>query len=172
MNLLHLLIAVGGFVAMEGVSYATHRWVMHGAGMRWHRSHHLPSEGRVERNDLFPVLFSMIGFGVFLAASLTATGWLYWLGGGIAAYGLLYLLVHEVYIHRRVPCPLADRRSLDRLRDAHEIHHLFGGEPYGMLFPVVSDELRRRAAAHRASAAEAPPRLERLDRMRRRRTRL
>ena len=47
------------------VSYATHRWVMHGPGMGWHRSHHRPPAGRWERNDLFPLCFSVIGFALF-----------------------------------------------------------------------------------------------------------
>ena len=44
------------FVAMEGVSYAAHRWVMHGRGMGWHRSHHAPPAARFERNDRFPLV--------------------------------------------------------------------------------------------------------------------
>jgi beta-carotene 3-hydroxylase len=155
MKLSYVLVALGGFVAMEAVSYATHRWVMHGFGMRWHRSHHRPSTGGLEKNDLFPVFFSSIGFGVFLTASLTSTTWLYWLGGGITAYGAVYLAVHEVYIHRRLACPIDDRDGLDWLRDSHEIHHLFGGEPYGMLLPVVKSDLRRRAAER--VAEQTPP---------------
>ena len=37
-----VLLFAAAFVAMEGVSYAGHRWVMHGPGMGWHRSHHAP----------------------------------------------------------------------------------------------------------------------------------
>ena len=172
MSIRLVAVAVIGFVAMEGVSYATHRWVMHGFAMRWHRSHHLPPQGRFEQNDAFPVLFSLIGFAVFLVASLTATTWLYWLGGGIAGYGLLYMLVHDVYIHRRLPCPIDHRRTLDWLRDSHEIHHLYGGEPYGMLLPVVGKQLRRKAAAQPRSGDEREPAAPRRDKIRRTRTRL
>ena len=167
-----LAVASGGFIAMEGVSYATHRWIMHGPGMRWHRSHHVPAQGRFEKNDLFPVFFSTIGFLVFLSASLTATTWLYWLGAGITGYGLVYMLVHEVYIHRRLPCPINDRAALDWMRDSHEIHHLYGGEPYGMLLPVVTGDLRRRAAAHRQPPAVPASGTPRRDKMRRSHTRL
>ncbi len=175
-----VLVAIGGFVAMEAVSYATHRWVMHGFGMSWHRSHHSPATGGgFEKNDLFPLLFSSVGFGVFLTASLSSTTWLYWLGGGITAYGLVYLAVHEVYIHRRVTCPIDDRASLDWLRDSHEIHHLFGGEPFGMLLPVVRGDVRRKAAslvaernAARQSDADSSVRLSRRSINRSRRARL
>ena len=37
-----VLLAVGAFVAMEAVSALAHRAVMHGPGMVWHRSHHVP----------------------------------------------------------------------------------------------------------------------------------
>jgi beta-carotene 3-hydroxylase len=135
------------FVAMEGVSYATHRWVMHGVGMAWHRSHHAPSTGGVERNDLFPVCFSLVGFGAFLAAALTGSTSLFWVAAGITAYGAAYLFVHEVHIHRRVSVTVPRVAYLEWLREAHRDHHLAGGEPYGMLLPLVRDATRRERAA-------------------------
>jgi beta-carotene 3-hydroxylase len=36
---------------------------------------------------------------------------------------------------------------LDRLADAHALHHRFGGEPYGMLVPIVPASVRARAEA-------------------------
>jgi beta-carotene 3-hydroxylase len=131
-----VLLVVLGFVAMEGVSYATHRWVMHGPGLRWHRSHHAPPTGRFERNDRFPLCFSLVGFVLFLIGALGVDA-LTWLGAGVTAYGVAYLFVHEVYIHRRVRTPLPRLRYLDWLRDAHRDHHTGGGEPYGMLLPLV-----------------------------------
>ena len=38
-----LVLVLASFAGMELVSYAVHRWVMHGAGMSWHRSHHAPA---------------------------------------------------------------------------------------------------------------------------------
>ncbi|MDP1819144.1 MAG: sterol desaturase family protein [Acidimicrobiales bacterium] len=135
------LVFVAAFLVMEAVSYATHRWVMHGVGMGWHRSHHAPPAGRLERNDLFPVCFSVLGFGAFLAAALLGSATLYWLAGGITLYGAAYLFVHEVFIHRRVSVRLPPVAYLGWLREAHRDHHVSGGEPYGMLLPV-----RRRPA--------------------------
>ena len=65
---------------------------------------------------------------------------------GVSAYGLLYALVHDVYIHRRLPLFRRRHALLERLADAHRIHHLYNGEPYGMLVPVVPRDLRERAA--------------------------
>ena len=36
--------------------------------------------------------------------------------------------------------------TVDRLGDAHRIHHLYNAAPYGMLFPVVPAVLRDRAS--------------------------
>lgn len=143
-----LLIGLAAFVAMEPVTYAAHRWVMHGIGDRLHRSHHRPPAGRVEANDWFPVLFAAVVL-VGLAVGFNVPGWgaLVPVGVGVTAYGAVYALVHDVYIHGRLPL-FGDRRYalLDRLAEAHRIHHLFNGEPYGMLVPVVPADLRARAA--------------------------
>jgi beta-carotene 3-hydroxylase len=146
MRLLELsTVAVLSFISMEAISYATHRWVMHGAGMRWHRSHHSGATTGWEKNDLFPLVFSVVGFAMFLSAATTHVDALFWAGGGVAAYGATYLFVHEIYIHRRLPIEVPQNRYLEWLRQSHRIHHLFGGEPFGMLFPIVSRSLRVRA---------------------------
>lgn len=154
-----IVVALVAFVAMEPISYASHRWVMHGFGMRWHRSHHVASSGRWEANDIFPVLFSTVGVAAFAAAALGGASWLYWAGGGVTAYGLTYLFVHEVYIHRRLRSPIDDVAYLDWLRESHRIHHLFGTEPYGMLLPLVPRRLRVRAAERRTMAPSTRSRL-------------
>jgi beta-carotene 3-hydroxylase len=140
------LIALGCFAAMELVSYATHRWVMHGVGMRWHLSHHRPATGRFEANDVFPLAFSLIGFGLFLTAALTRTAALYAAAGGVTAYGVAYLFLHEISIHHRLPIRVRDHRYLRWVRDAHRVHHTLGGEPYGMLLPILSRHRRGEAA--------------------------
>lgn len=131
-----IVLLVAAFVVMEGVSYAAHRWVMHGVGMGWHRSHHAPAAAPLERNDLFPACFSVVGIALFAAGALTGdTAWT-WVAGGVTLYGAAYLFVHEVYIHRRLAPPLPRWRYLEWLRTAHAAHHTGGGEPYGMLLPV------------------------------------
>lgn len=140
-------LVVVAFVAMEGVSYATHRWVMHGIGMVWHRSHHQPPRAPFERNDLFPVCFSAVGVvGFALGTMGPALAPVLWVAVGVTLYGAAYLAVHEVAIHGRLPVPVPRWAYLDWLRDSHRIHHLFGGEPYGMLLPIVPRALRERAA--------------------------
>ena len=54
--------------------------------------------------------------------------------------------MHDVYIHGRVGWVRGRRIAvLDRLADAHRIHHLYNGAPYGMLVPIVPADLRARA---------------------------
>ena len=139
---MNLVVGIVAFVAMEGVSYATHRWVMHGAGMVWHRSHHAPAVGRFERNDLFPLCFSSVGVVLFAAAALGRSPATWAVAAGVTAYGTVYLAVHELYIHRRLSVPLPRLRYLDWLREAHRDHHRTGAEPYGMLLPLVRSSSR------------------------------
>lgn len=141
------LVAVGSFAAMEPLTAATHRWVMHGVGAWFHRSHHRARTGLWERNDWYPVAFAalvMVGFR--LGFQHQAVAWLVPMGIGITAYGAAYAVVHDGYIHRRLPIFGARRwRTLDRLAEGHRIHHLYSAAPYGMLMPVVPAELRARA---------------------------
>jgi beta-carotene 3-hydroxylase len=133
---------------MEAVSYATHRWLMHGRGMPWHRSHHPPSDHGLEKNDLFPASFAAGAVVVFaVAAAKPRLAPLRWIAAGVTAYGVSYATVHELYVHRRVDVPLPRWRYFRWLEDSHRIHHLYAGEPYGMLLPIVRPALRRRAAA-------------------------
>ena len=41
---LGLLLFVATILAMEGVAYVAHRWVMHGPGWFLHASHHRPRD--------------------------------------------------------------------------------------------------------------------------------
>jgi beta-carotene 3-hydroxylase len=143
-----VLVFVSAFAAMEAVSYAAHRWLMHGPAIGWHRSHHAPPTGRFERNDMFPVLFSLPPIALFLSAASGLTPpWTWWAAAGVSAYGLTYLVVHELSIHRRLDARVPDTRYLRWLRSSHAAHHIDGGEPYGMLLPLLSPSRRRGVAA-------------------------
>jgi beta-carotene 3-hydroxylase len=164
------VVFVSAFVAMEAVSYSAHRWVMHGPAMAWHRSHHAPPRGRFERNDVFPVVFSLPAIALFLSAASGLTpSWTWWAAAGVTAYGITYLVVHELAIHRRLDVRVPDARYLRWLRNNHAVHHVDGGEPYGMLLPLLSPSRRRGVAgadrpgpdvlARRASKRETRARL-------------
>jgi beta-carotene 3-hydroxylase len=142
-----LLLALGALVVMEPLTALIHRFVMHGFGMGWHRSHHLPPRATLEANDLFPVVFALATIALLSIGIFGGVDVLVPLGCGITAYGAGYLLVHDVVIHRRLGSRRLPPRVGRRLRAAHNIHHLFSAAPYGFLCPVVPHELRDRAAA-------------------------
>jgi beta-carotene 3-hydroxylase len=52
------LIVVLTVAFMEVFSIVAHKYVMHGFGWGWHRSHHEPRHGWFEKNDLFAVIRS------------------------------------------------------------------------------------------------------------------
>jgi len=144
---------VAAFVVMEPITALVHRIVMHGWGWRLHVSHHRAGAGRLQANDLYPLVFAS------LTMLVMALGF-QWKGqdvlvpatAGVSGYGLCYGFVHEVYIHRRLPFPW-QVGLLERLREAHRIHHRWSGAPFGMLVPVVPRRLRDRAAG-RAGARD------------------
>ena len=145
---LFIVIVLGAFALMEPITAATHRWVMHGIGEWFHRSHHRPGlRPRWERNDWFPVFFgSIVLLGLWLGFNNDDLATLVPVGIGVTLYGATYALVHDGYIHGRLG-PIGSKRVavLDYLADSHRIHHLYNAAPYGMLVPIVPAELRERA---------------------------
>ena len=146
MNAIGLVLLA--FVLMEPTAYLAHRFVMHGRLGGWHRGHHQVRTSTFERNDLYPLVAAAVTI-VLIAAGTVVDGAssLVWIGAGITLYGAAYLFVHDLYIHRRIPRFTWTCAPLERVREAHRIHHLWAGEPFGFLFPVVPRELRDRARA-------------------------
>lgn len=141
------LVVLGAFLVMEPATYAAHRWVMHGFGRLLHDSHHRPETGLFELNDLYPVMFASVTIMAMAAgSSFPSLRPMLVVGIGVTAYGMAYMFVHDVYIHRRLPFFRSRWAVGDKLAQAHRIHHLYGGEPYGMLLPIVPRALRARSA--------------------------
>jgi beta-carotene 3-hydroxylase len=151
-----VLIAVGITLAtvsaMEFVAWFAHKYIMHGFLWRWHRDHHdhALKEGRFfEKNDLFFLVFALPSMACYILFSLPGLGWLLWVAIGISIYGLIYFLIHDVYIHQRFPWfrQLESRYSRAILR-AHGAHHARQTkedcESFGLL--VVNPRFFRRRA--------------------------
>ena len=61
--ILYIAVLLATFLVMEGVTWLTHKYVMHGFLWYLHRDHHQPEPGFFEKNDAFFViaqLFSML----------------------------------------------------------------------------------------------------------------
>jgi beta-carotene 3-hydroxylase len=139
-----VVLAAVAFVAMEPVAAVVHRAVMHGRGWGWHRSHHARPRPEPEANDAYPLVIAAGTFVVMLAGRLVEpVRPLLWVGAGMTAYGLAYLVVHDLLVHQRLGrLPLARSRYVRWVATAHGRHHDDGGAPYGFLLPVVPADRR------------------------------
>lgn len=138
--LLYILIVLGGFAGMEAVAWFTHKYIMHGFLWRWHKSHHEPRHGLFEKNDLFALVFASVSAILIIAGTAVVPfDWRFYLGLGILLYGIAYFLVHDVFVHQRLPW-LRNTNStyFKAMRFAHKIHHKVtsreGAEAFGFLF--------------------------------------
>lgn len=139
--LINCCIVLCTFVAMEGVTWLTHKYVMHGFLWTLHHDHHNKNHKHFfERNDAFFIIFAGIAMSLFSAGTFTEE-WqkLIYLGIGITLYGFAYFMVHDVLIHQRLKWfTRTDNFYFRALRKAHKIHHKHlgkeEGECFGMLF--------------------------------------
>lgn len=144
-----VLIVVGMVLFMECFAWATHKYVMHGWGWGWHRSHHEPHDGALERNDLYAVTFAGIVIALFVAGTYLEPIW--WVALGITVYGAIYAFVHDMLVHQRFGMRWVPRRGyLKRLHQAHRLHHAVRGKEdgvsFGFLFAPSPARLKRRLA--------------------------
>lgn len=141
--LFYALIVLVTVVIMEFVAWTAHKFLMHGWLWIWHEDHHKPhyeKEGFFEKNDLFFLVFAIpSAFSYMFGSIYSDYRWLFFVGIGISIYGLIYFLIHDVYIHQRFKWfkQLDSKYSRAILR-AHGAHHSKthkeDGESFGLLF--------------------------------------
>lgn len=142
MVFLYIAIVIMTVVAMEFVAWSAHKYLMHGWLWIWHEDHHKPhyeKEGFFEKNDLFFLVFALPSMSCYIIGSVYAEYlWVLFIGIGISIYGLIYFLIHDVYIHQRFKWfrQLDSKYSRAILR-AHGAHHAKthkeDGESFGLL---------------------------------------
>lgn len=139
--LIYTLITIGTVLFMEFVAWFAHKYVMHGFLWSWHEDHHKPHtvDGFFQKNDLFFLVFAVpSATSYILGATVEGLFPLFFVGIGISIYGLIYFLIHDVYIHQRFKWfkQLDNRYSRAILR-AHGAHHAKQekeeGESFGLL---------------------------------------
>lgn len=149
--LVPILIVVGTVAFMEAFAWWAHKYVMHGWGWGWHKSHHEPHDDKLEKNDLYVLVFASLSILMFLIGTLY---WmpLFWIALGTTTYGMLYFLAHDGLVHQRWPFRYVPRKGyLKRLYQAHRLHHAVKGKDgcvsFGFIWspPVekLKAELRR-----------------------------
>jgi beta-carotene 3-hydroxylase len=138
--ILYIAIVVVTFCLMEGITWLTHKYIMHGLFWNLHEDHHNKSPHFFEKNDYFFVIFACISIFFFSIGSfIEGYGFLFYVGIGITLYGVAYFMVHDVFIHQRFKWFTRTNNVYFRaLRKAHKVHHKHlnkqEGECFGMLF--------------------------------------
>ncbi|MDT9598971.1 sterol desaturase family protein [Sphingosinicella rhizophila] len=164
------LLLLVTILAMEGVAYAAHRWIMHGPGWFLHASHHRERTGRFEANDLYALIFALPSILLLYGGVHLAWGeWAIWVGAGIAAYGAIYFGFHDVIVHRRIGHRYLPRSAyMKRIIQAHRLHHAttskYGSVSFGFLHAPRPEILKARLAAS-ADAHLRSPRVARPDQL-------
>jgi beta-carotene 3-hydroxylase len=167
---------LAALVGMEGVAWATHRYLMHGALWCIHRSHHEPRTGWFELNDLFAAYFALPSMALIAAGT---PGWwgravwppALWIGLGMTAYGAIYAMFHDGLVHGRFRSPLP-LKLMKRLVQAHRLHHAVGTRngavSFGFLWAPPIRSLKAQLQAiqggrpNRSPAPDAAPQPARL----------
>ncbi len=151
MNLfIYIGITLGTFALMEGITWLTHRYVMHGFLWSLHKDHHQPEPGFFEKNDAFFLIFAIPSWLCIMLGLQNAYYWVAAIGFGIALYGFAYFIVHEVIIHQRFKWfSRSNNTYVKTIRWAHKMHHKHmgkeDGESFGML--IVAKEYWRKVKA-------------------------
>ena len=100
--IINSLIVIAAFIGMEGMAWLAHKYIMHGVLWKLHKDHHKKeSEGFIEHNDFFFLLFAIPGIAALFFDKLYDYNFLFWIGTGITLYGMAYFLIHDIFIHQR-----------------------------------------------------------------------
>jgi beta-carotene 3-hydroxylase len=161
------LITLLAVAAMEAVAWASHKYVMHGFAWAWHRDHHEPHDGFLEKNDRFALFGAAISITFFALGSPLVRGdaaWWpgTWIGLGVLIYGVIYTLIHDGLVHQRWFRYVPRGGYPRRLVQAHRLHHATRGRQGGVSFGfvlardphVLARELRAQQAAGIAQLQE------------------
>lgn len=145
--LLGIGIVVLTTAGMEVFANLTHRYVMHGWGWGWHKSHHVEHSDAFEKNDLYALVFS-VPSALLIWYGSAYQSLLLFVGIGMAVYGLLYFVAHDGLVHQRWPFRVVPKGGyLKRLVQAHRLHHAVmskdGCVSFGFLYAKKPTELKQ-----------------------------
>lgn len=136
--LLNSLIVFLTFCGMEFMAWFAHKYIMHGFLWSLHKDHHQKEPGFFEKNDMFFLIFAIPSALCFIFGSLNGIDFRFWIGTGIAVYGMTYFLVHEIFIHQRFSLlKKTDNRYFKGIRKAHQVHHKHLGKEEGECFGLL-----------------------------------
>lgn len=131
--LVDIPVAVAGFFGMEAVARLMHKYLMHGILWSVHKDHHIDMGHKFQRNNLFGLFFAAIAISLFTLTVKTGDAAFASVGFGMAMYGLVYLVVHDMIIHNSY-LHLRNRKHskyVENLIAVHEMHHVNDGKNRG-----------------------------------------
>lgn len=145
---LNITLLIVTFFFMEFVAWFTHKYVMHGFLWSWHKSHHSIRKGIFEKNDLFAIVFSIPAIVLIITGSYFKLYEIMYIGFGITAYGIFYVIFHDIIVHRRVNIKYkATSQYMKRIMNAHYTHHRKhtkdGCEAFGFLYAPQKYETKK-----------------------------
>jgi len=112
------------FCIMEFAAWFTHKFLMHGIFWKIHEDHHQPTGHFFQKNDLFFLVFAIPSWLCIMLGMIYGNYFSVGFGYGIALYGLVYFLVHDVLIHRRFKWfDKTENAYFRAIRKAHKVHH-------------------------------------------------
>ncbi len=151
---INVFISIATFLFMEFMAWFTHKYVMHGLGWYFHKDHHQVQPGFFEKNDVFFLIFAIPSWLFIMFGMMADYDWRFYIGLGIALYGLCYFLVHEVFIHQRFSWfKRSDNAYLRAIRKAHKVHHKHQGKEDGESFGMLIVPLKYFRAARQSARA-------------------
>jgi len=133
---MNILILTAVFFLMEGFTWLTHKYIMHGLLWSLHKDHHDHSnQGKMEKNDYFFLIFALPAIALMYYGSIENYNYWFYIGLGITIYGFAYFFVHDLFIHQRLKILKNTKNPyLLAIRRAHKQHHKHVGKRDGECF--------------------------------------
>lgn len=132
------LALILAFALMEGAAWSAHKYIMHGFLWSVHEDHHKPTGSTFQKNDLFFLIFAIPSWLCIMLGMMNSNSFSVGFGFGIALYGFVYFLVHDVLIHRRFKWFDKTQNSYFKaIRKAHKVHHKNQGKEKGTCFGML-----------------------------------
>lgn len=147
--LINILWVLFGLLFMEFMAWFTHKYIMHGFLWILHKDHHTREHQPFEWNDLFALIFAIPSI-VLIFFGYQEFDYRFFLGIGIALYGLTYFMLHDVLVHRRLKVlDKIDNSYFRAIVRAHNDHHI-GRKNYGFIFMIPWKYFKMKTKAERA----------------------
>jgi beta-carotene 3-hydroxylase len=140
--LINMAYLMAGFVGMELFSWFIHKYIMHKWLWHIHKTHHTHTQGFFELNDVFSLIFGSAAV-VLIALGVESLDYRFWIGCGITAYGMMYFVLHDIMIHRRLRKPSRPSNwYLDGITKAHRDHHKSRKRDHAVSFGLLLVPMR------------------------------